>query len=318
MPKLAILDDYHDVVLKWIDWSVLPDDYDIGLFTKPFTDGNAAAEALQGFEIIVANRERTPFPRSLLERLGDTKLLVTTNMRNLAIDMDAARENGIMVCGTKVIIGPAAEMAWGLILALTKKIPAENAAMHDGDWQTQFGEVLAGKTLGIVGVGKLGSMVARYGLAFGMNVIGWSENLTDERCAELGIQRVDKETIFRDSDIVTIHQLLSDRTRGLVGVHEFSLMKSTSYLINTARGPIVDEDAMVEALKNNRIAGAGLDVYNKEPLPTDHPLRKLDNVILTGHTSNLSRDNWDICYGEALEDVQAWLNGEPIRVINQG
>jgi phosphoglycerate dehydrogenase-like enzyme len=318
MPKIAILDDYHDVVLKWIDWSVLPDDYDIGLFTKPFADENTAAEALQGFEIIIANRERTPFPRSLLERLSDTKLLVTTNMRNLAIDMDAARENDIMVCGTKVISGPTAEMAWGLILSLTKRIPEENAVMHDDGWQAQFGEVLKGKTLGIVGVGKLGSMVARYGLAFDMNVIGWSENLTDERCAELGIQRVDKKTIFKDSDIVTIHQLLSDRTRGLVGAHEFSLMKPTSYLINTARGPIVDEDAMIDALMNKRIAGAGLDVYNKEPLPIEHPLRSLDNVILTGHTSNLSRDNWMICYGEALENVQAWLKGDPIRVLNEG
>ena len=318
MPRIAILDDYHDVVLKWIDWSVLPDDYELELFTKPFADEDAAAEALQGFEIIVANRERTPFPCSLLERLSSVKLLVTTNMRNLAIDMDVARENDILVCGTKVIIGPAAEMTWGLVLALTKKIPAENAVMHADGWQAHFGEVLMGKTLGIVGVGKLGSMVSRYGLTFGMNVIGWSENLTDERCTELGIQRVDKEIIFRDSDIVSIHQLLSDRTRGLVGAHEFSLMKPTAYIINTSRGPIVDEDSMVDALKNKRIAGAGLDVYNKEPLPIDHPLRKLDNVILTGHTSNLSRDNWKICYGDALEDIQAWLKGEPIRVLNQG
>ena len=318
MPKIAILDDYHDVVLKWIDWSALPDDYQLERFTEPFADEDAAALAMQGFEIVVANRERTPFPSSLLKRLPDLKLLVTTNMRNLAIDMDAARDNGIMVCGTRVISGPAAEMTWALMLSLMKMIPKENATMHEGGWQTEFGHVVKGKTLGIVGVGKLGSLVARYGLAFEMKVIGWSENLTDERCAELGIQRVDKETIFRDSDVVTIHQLLSDRTRGLVGTHEISLMKPTAYLINTARGPIIDEGAMIDALREKRIAGAGLDVYDKEPLPKDHPLRKLDNVILTGHTSNLSRDNWGICYGEAVENIQAWLQGKPIRVLNQG
>ncbi len=318
MPKIAILDDYHDVVLKWIDWSVLPDDYHLERFTEPFADEDAAALAMQGFEIVVANRERTPFPSSLLKRLPDLKLLVTTNMRNLAIDMDAARDNGITVCGTRVISGPAAEMTWALMLALLKEIPKENSAMHAGGWQAEFGQVVKGKTLGIVGVGKLGSMVAKYGLAFGMNVIGWSENLTDERCAELGIQRVDKETIFRDSDVVTIHQLLSERTRNLVGTHELSLMKPTAFLINTARGPIINEAAMIDALKEKRIAGAGLDVYDKEPLPKDHPLRKLDNVILTGHTSNLSRDNLEICYGEAIENIQAWLQGKPIRVINQG
>ncbi|MEL0108196.1 MAG: D-2-hydroxyacid dehydrogenase family protein [Rhodospirillaceae bacterium] len=318
MPRIAILDDYHEVVLEWIDWSVLPDDCELKVFNRPFSNEDDAAKSLKGFEIVVANRERTPFPKTLLERLGDLKLLVTTNMRNLAIDMDAARDNGITVCGTKVIFGPAAEMAWALMLALMKKIPEENTAMHTGGWQAEFGHVVRGKTLGIVGVGKLGSVVSKYGLAFGMNVIGWSQNLTDERCAELGITRVDKETIFRDSDVVTIHQLMSERTRGLVGKHELSLMKPTAYLINTARGPIIDETALIDSLQNKRIAGAGLDVYDKEPLPEDHPLRQLDNVILTGHTSNLNRDNWEICYGEALEDIQAWLKGEPIRVLNQG
>lgn len=318
MPRVAILDDYHEVVLSWIDWSTVSEDCELHVFTKPFADEDDAAKSLQGFEIAVANRERTPFPKSLLEKLPDLKLLVTTGMRNLAIDLNAARDCGITVCGTQLMPGAAAEMTWALIMALAKRIPAENAAVHGGGWQAAFGQILKGKTLGIVGPGRLGGVVAGYGKAFGMNVIGWSRNLTDERCAELGIGRADKETLFTDSDIVSVHLLLSDRTRGLVGKRELSLMKPTAFLVNTARGPIVDEEALIDALRNKRIAGAGLDVYDVEPLPADHPLRKLDNAVLTGHTSNLNRDNWELCFGQAVEDVRAWLDGAPVRVLNQG
>ena len=314
--RVAILDDYQNVALESADWKSLPASVEITVFNKHIKGEDAVAKTLADFDIVVAMRERTPFPASLLAKLPNLKLLVTTGMRNLAIDMQAARKQGVPVCGTALLPYPAFEHAWALILALLKNIPQENDNMHKGGWQAGIVEGARGKTLGVIGLGKLGSQVAKVGLAFGMNVIAWSQNLTPERALECGATRVEKEELLAKSDVVTIHVLLSDRTRGLLGKRELALMKPTAYLVNTSRGPIVDEAALIEALQGRAIAGAGLDVYDVEPLPADHPLRKLGNAILTGHTAYVIRETYDLAYGEACEDVKAWLKGEPIRVLN--
>lgn len=314
--RVAILDDYQNVALESADWKSLPANVEITVFNKHIKGEDAIAKTLADFHIVVAMRERTPFPASLLAKLPNLKLLVTTGMRNLAIDMQAARRQGVPVCGTALLPYPAFEHAWALILALLKKIPQENETMHRGGWQSGIVEGARGKTLGVVGLGKLGSQVAKVGVAFGMNVIAWSQNLTAERAHECGATRVEKDELLAKSDVVTIHVLLSDRTRGLMGKRELELMKPTAYLVNTSRGPIVDEPALIGALQRRTIAGAGLDVYDVEPLPADHPLRKLDNVILTGHTAYVIRETYDLAYGEACEDVKGWLKGEPVRVLN--
>ncbi len=316
--RVAILDDYQNVALDCADWGSLPPDVEVRVFHDPLGDEAAVAGALAGFEVIVAMRERTPFPASQLEKLADLKLLVTTGMRNGAIDMDAARRRSITVCGTGILRYPAAEHACALILALVKQIPRENRTMHEGGWQSGLVDGLRGRTLGILGLGHLGSQVAAVGNAFGMRVIAWSQNLTPERAAECGAELVDKETLLRQADVLSIHLLLSQRTRGLIGAPELALMKPTAYLVNTSRGPIVDETALIEALKAGTIAGAGIDVYDIEPLPRDHPLRGLDNAILTGHTAYVMRDNYALAYGEAVEDIAAWLAGEPLRILNGG
>ncbi|MFQ5995239.1 MAG: D-2-hydroxyacid dehydrogenase family protein [Acidiferrobacterales bacterium] len=314
--RVAILDDYQQVALESADWGSLPPDVELRVFHEHMQGEDAAAQALRDFDVVVAMRERTPFPASLFEKLPNLKLLVTTGMRNLAIDMKAARKRDIPVCGTALLPYPAFEHAWALILALFKQIPREDRAMHEGGWQVAMADGLRGKTLGVIGLGKLGSQTAGIGLAFDMNVIAWSQNLTQERASEVGVTRVDKNTLFAESDVVSIHVVLSDRTLGLVGRHEFGLMKPTAYLVNTARGPIVDEAALVDALENHKIAGAGIDVYEVEPLPADHPLRKLENAILTGHMGYVMRETFELAYAEAVEDIKAWFKGEPIRVLN--
>jgi len=316
MPRIAILDDYQNVARTMADWSVLPNDCVIETFTAPFAGEVAAAAALRDFDIIVAMRERTPFPASLLAALPRLRLLVTTGMRNAAIDMAAARTRGIDVCGTGILPYPAAELTWALILALVKHIPREDQAMREGGWHVGLADGLKGKTLGVLGLGKLGSQVAAVGLAFGMTVIAWSQNLTEARATEVGAKRVDKDTLFRDSDILTVHLVLSARTRGLVGEKELRSMKPTAYLVNTSRGPIVDEAALVRALQGKWIAGAGLDVYDQEPLAPDHPLRHLANTVLTGHTGYVTKENYRLMYTEAVEDIRAWLAGKPIRLLN--
>jgi len=316
MPRIAILDDYQNVAGTVADWSSLTKDCAIETFTTPFAGEAAAVAALKDFDIIVAMRERTPFPASLVKALPRLRLLVTTGMRNAAIDMASARAQGIDVCGTGILSYPAAELVWALILALIKNIPREDRAMREGRWHVGLADGLKGKTLGVLGLGRLGSQVAAVGLAFGMAVIAWSQNLTEARANEVGAKRVDKDALFRDSDILTIHVVLSARTRGLVGEKELRLMKPTAYLVNTARGPIVDEAALVRALEEKWIAGAGLDVYDKEPLPSDHPLRLLDNTVLTGHTGYVTTENYRLMYGEAVEDIRAWLTGKPIRLLN--
>lgn len=279
-------------------------------------DDDKLAETLSPFDVIVAMRERTPFPASLLEQLPQLKLLVTTGMRNLAIDMDFARQQNIPVCGTSMVPHSTYEHTWALILSLAKNITRENALMHAGGWQAEVGFGLKGKILGILGLGRLGSEVARIGQAFGMQVIAWSQNLTEEKAAEQNVQYVDKTTLFREADILSVHLLLSDRTRGMVGAQELALMKQSAYLVNTARGPIVEEDALLSCLQNQTIAGAAIDVYDIEPLPKGHPFRAMDNLLLTGHTGYVVQELYELAYGEAVENIKSWLAENPKRLLN--
>jgi phosphoglycerate dehydrogenase-like enzyme len=314
--RIAILDDYQNVSLASADWDSIPGSPEIQVFNEPIPGEEAVAESLADFDILVAMRERTPFPDTLLERLPNLRLLVTTGMRNGAMDMGAARARGITVCGTGMLPYPAFEHAWALILALAKRIPREDHAMHEGGWQTGVTDGLNGKTLGILGLGKLGGQAARVARAFDMDVIAWSQNLTDERAAACEAKRVEKDELFRLSDFVSIHLVLGNRTRGLVGARELSLMKPSAVLVNTSRGPIVDEAALMDALESGTIAGAGLDVYDVEPLPADHRLRSVPNTVLTGHTGYVMLENYQLAYGDAVEDIKSWLAGDPLRVLN--
>jgi phosphoglycerate dehydrogenase-like enzyme len=313
--KLALLDDYQGVTLGLADWNSLAPGIETLAIREVLADADAAVERLKDCEILVAMRERTPFPKALLERLPKLKLLITAGMRNASIDVKAASERGIVVCGTSMLATPTAELTWGLIIGLARSIPGEHAAMRHGAWQTTVGVGLAGKTLGIVGLGKLGSQAAKIAQAFGMETVAWSTNLTPERAAEAGAVAVPKEELFRRADFVTVHLVLSARTRGLIGAADLVLMKPTSYLVNTSRGPIVDTAALVACLDARKIAGAALDVYDQEPLPADHPLRKLDNVVLTPHLGYVTIENYREIYAQALEDVRAWRAGKPVRVI---
>jgi phosphoglycerate dehydrogenase-like enzyme len=314
--RIAILDDYQNAALGAADWESLGTDVNIKVFNTYLKGEGAVAKALRGFDVVIGMRERTPFPRSLIDALPDLKLLISTGMRNFSFDMDAARDRGVVVSGTAMLGYPAAEHAVALIMSLFKKIPLENCVMHDGGWQGDIPEGMSGKTLGILGLGKLGSRVARVGLALDMDVIAWSQYLTKDRCEEIGVSYVKKDVLFAASDVVSIHLVLSDRTRGLVGARELSLMKSSAYLVNTSRGPIIDEVALIEVLAKKKIAGAGLDVYDIEPLPKSHPLRMLKNAVLTGHTGYVVKELHTLAYSEALEDVREWMRGEPVRVLN--
>jgi phosphoglycerate dehydrogenase-like enzyme len=316
MTKIAVLDDYQNVALDLADWSGVEQRAQIQVFNDTIADQDQLAARLQPFDIICAMRERTPFKRALLERLPNLKLLVTTGARNASIDIAAAKERGITVCGTEGMASPTVELTWALILALSRRIPIEDRHMREGGWQQTLGTGLEGKALGIIGLGRLGEMVAKIGLAFGMNVIAWSQNLTRERAAAVGVGYVaSKEALLTLADVVTIHLVLSDRTRGLIGKTEFATMKPTGYLINTSRGPIVDEAALVAALQAQRIGGAGIDVYEQEPLPADHPLRKLGNTVLSPHLGYVSAENYARFYGGVVEDILGFLDGKPVRVI---
>tara|TARA_E500000331_G_scaffold334142_1_gene359027 strand:+ start:920 stop:1882 length:963 start_codon:yes stop_codon:yes gene_type:complete len=314
---IAILDDYCESALGAADWQKIKQG-DIKVFTEHLGQNeDAIAAALEPFEILVAMRERTPFSASLMGKLPKLKLLVTTGMRNLAIDMDAARLRGVDVCGTEMLGYPAFEHTWALILAMLKQIPLEDKTMKAGGWQRGTGVGLNGKTLGILGLGNLGAQVARVGRAFEMQVIAWSENLSETRCAEVGgVERVGKDELFGKADVITVQLILSERTRGLIGAHELGLMKRSAYLVNTSRGPIVQEAPLIEALKEKRIAGAGLDVFDIEPLPTDHPYRSLNNTILTGHTGYVIVELYKKAYGQVVENILAWQSGAPSRLLN--
>ncbi len=313
--KIAILDDYQRIARTLADWDRLPAGSELQVFHEHIADRERLAAALRPFDALVVMRERTPFPADLLERLPNLRLLVTTGMRNLAIDLDACRARGITVCGTAIGGTPAAELAWGLILALVKRIPAEDRALRAGVWQTGLSGTVAGRRLGVVGLGKLGAQVARVGLAFGMDVVAWSQNLTEERAREVGVRRVEKRELFATSDVVTLHLVLGDRSRGIVGAGDLAVMKPTACFVNTARAGLVDEAALIEALSQRRIAGAGLDVFSTEPLPPDHPLLRLDNTVLTPHLGYVTEENYAVFYREALEDVLAWAAGQPVRVL---
>jgi phosphoglycerate dehydrogenase-like enzyme len=316
MPRCAILDDYQNVALTVTDWSKVKGDLDIKVFNEHLGGPENVIKALQGFEIVVAMRERTGFPRAVIEKLPALKLLITTGMRNASIDVAAAKERGVVVCGTPATGNPTSGIAIGLMLELTRRIGFENARMKAGvPWQSTIGVDLDGLTLGVLGLGKLGARTARIAKAFGMKVIAWSQNLTPEKCQEAGVDYVSKEDLFRQADFVTIHVVLSQRSRGIVGATELGLMKPSAYIINTSRGPIIDEAALLGVLREKKIAGAGLDVFDVEPLPTDHPLRKLDNVVLTPHLGYVSIQNYRAYFGGVVDDIRAFLDGKPVRVM---
>jgi len=297
------------------DWQGLPSGTQVIVFREHLADPDGVAARLRDFDVVMAMRERTPFPGALLTRLPRLRLLVTTGMRNAAIDVGAATERGIVVCGTAGLPYPTAELAWGLILSLARHIPTEDRATRAGRWQETLGRGLNGKTLGVLGLGTLGSRVARVGQAFEMTVLAWSQNLTRERASEVGATRVDRDELLARADVVSIHLVLGDRTRGLIGARELGLMKPSAYLVNTSRGPIVDETALVHALGNGTIAGAGLDVFDEEPLPPDHPLRHLPNTVITPHLGYVTEETYRLFYAQAVEDIVAFLAGQPIRVL---
>jgi len=316
MVRAAILDDYQNVAMAFADWSPIAKDVEIKVFNKPFGSQDEAIKALQGFAVVVGMRERTPFPRKVVEALPDLKLLITTGARNNSFDIKACAERGVTVCGTGAAGSPTTGIAFGLMLELTRRIGFENARLKAGaPWQTTIGRDLEGLTLGILGLGKLGQRSAAVGKAFGMKTITWSQNLTEEKAKAAGADYVSKDDLFRNADFVTIHLVLSDRSRGLVGAKELGLMKKSAYLINTSRGPIADEKALIAVLQSKSIAGAGLDVFDIEPLPLDHPFRKMDNVVITPHLGYVSEQNYRKYFPDIVEDIRAWLDGKPVRVI---
>jgi phosphoglycerate dehydrogenase-like enzyme len=314
--RLSILDDYQGVALDMADWSPLAGRFEIVVERKPFANEDEAARALAASEIIAAMRERTPFPRSLVERLPNLKLLNTTGMRNASFDLAALRDRGVVVCGTEGGGLDTAELTWGLIIGAARRIAEDHHSVRQGLWQTRIGNRLAGKTLGVLGLGRLGSAVARVGLAFDMNVIAWSPNLTEERAAAVGVERVDKERLLRQSDVLSVHMVLSPRSRGLVGRNDIALMKETAILVNTSRGPIVDSYAVIEALEAGRLGYAAFDVYDREPLPVDHPLRRAPNVLLTPHIGYVTEENYRSSYPQIVENIVAFLDGKPVRVVS--
>ena len=314
--RLSILDDYQGVALEMADWSPLRRrGVDIVVEREPFADEDEAARALAESEIVAAMRERTPFPRTLVDRLSKLKLLVTTGMRNASFDLAALGDRGVVVCGTEGGGLDTAELAWGLILGAARRIAEDHRDMRDGLWQTRIGHRIAGRTLGLLGLGRLGAAVARVGLAFDMNVIAWSQNLTAERAAAIGVEYVEKEALLRCSDILSVHLVLSPRSRGLIGRDDIALMKSGAILVNTSRGPIVDTEAVIEALEAGRLGYAAFDVYDREPLPAGHPLRRARNVLLTPHVGYVTEENYRSAYPQIVENIAAYLDGKPLRVI---
>jgi phosphoglycerate dehydrogenase-like enzyme len=317
MFKVAILDDYQQVARSLADWDSLAPRAQAEFFHDNLIDLPRLADRLQSFQAVVLMRERTPFPRALLERLPNLRLLVTAGMRNASVDTAAATERGVLVTGTETLATPTAELAWGLILAFSRNLVREANGMRSGQWQTTVGHSVAGKTLGVLGLGKLGSQMAALGKAFGMQVLAWSQNLTPAKASVAGAVYASKEKLLENSDIVTIHLVLSERTRDLIGASELARMKPSAFLVNTSRGPIVNQAALLEALVKRRIAGAAIDVYDQEPLPADHPLRKLENLLLTPHLGYVSEENYRLIYGGAVEDIRAFLDGKPVRAINK-
>ena len=315
--RCAILDDYQNVALEMADWSKVAGDLDIKVFNEPLGPSARVARMLQSFAIVVAMRERTPFPRVLIEALPDLRLLITTGMVNRAIDLEAAKERKVTVCGTGSFGNPTTAIAWGLILELTRRIGHENARLKSGaPWQSVVGLDVEGLTLGVIGLGKLGLRVAEVGRAFRMKVAAWSQNITPERAQAAGVEyAATLEELLARSDIVSIHIPLTPKSRGLIGAKQLAVMKPSALIINTSRGPIVEEAALLAALHEKKIAGGGFDVYDIEPLPLDHPLRKLDNVVLTPHLGYVSQQNYRAYFAGVVDDIRGFLDGKPVRVL---
>jgi phosphoglycerate dehydrogenase-like enzyme len=315
--RCVILDDYQQVALNITDWSSISDEVEVKSINQHFDKEDELVDRISDFDIVVIMRERTPFRSSLLARLPRLKLLITTGMRNASIDLVAAASHGVVVCGTAGSSEPTTELTWALILGLARNVVQEhNTLRTNGPWQSSIGKDLYGKRLGLIGLGKIGSRVARIGQAFGMEVIAWSQNLTKERTDEIGVGLASsKEELLKISDFVSIHLVLSERTRGLIGTSELQLMRPSAYLINTSRASIVDQTALIEALQNHSIAGAGIDVFDIEPLPKDDIFRTLPNTLTTPHLGYVSHANYQTFYQGAIEDIQAYLSGSPIRKL---
>ena len=311
--RVAVLDDYQQAAHHFADWQSL--DAEVTFLHEHLADTDAVVEALHEFDAIVAMRERTPFTAERFERLPNLRLLVTTGMANASIDLAAAERHGVTVCGTQSPSTATPELTWALILSLVRHIPAESTGMREGQWQHSIGGDLYGRTLGVVGLGRLGSRVAAVGKAFGMRVLAWSSNLDPATARERGAEPVSKQDLFGQSDVVTVHYKLSERSTGLIGREELSWMKETAYLVNTSRGPLIDTEALIEALHAGRIAGAALDVYETEPLPADDLLRTAPRTILTPHIGYVTEETYRTFYGQAAEDVTAYLEGTPLRVL---
>ncbi|WP_432850443.1 D-2-hydroxyacid dehydrogenase family protein [Amycolatopsis sp. CA-161197] len=312
--KIAILDDYQQVALTFADWDSLG--AEVRVFTRPFTGPEDVVQSLAGFDVVVAMRERTRFPAEVLDGLPDLKLLVSTGQRNAAIDLAAARRSGVVVSGTGYDGRSTVELTWALILAAARNLPAEFRSAREGGWQVSVGTTLQGKTLGVLGLGDVGSAVARIGQAFGMKILAWSRSLTPERATAHGATAVSREELLEQADVLSIHVVLSKQTRGLIGAGELARMKPSALLVNTSRGPIVDEAALLDALRRKVIAAAALDVFDLEPLPADHALRGLDNAILTPHIGYVAKELYTTFYRDAVEDIAAFQAGSPIRVMD--
>ncbi len=306
--KVAILDDYQNFALEMADWSSIAGRAEITVFNDHLADPDAVVERLLPFDVICVMRERTPLLRGVIERLPQLKLIASTGSRNASIDRVAAEERGIRVTATGYRSTPTIEITWALILASARQIVRESNSVRDGGWQTSIGRELDGRVLGVLGLGNIGGQVARIGLAFGMKIIAWSQNMTPQIAEAAGATLVTKDELFRQADVVSIHLILSKRTRGLVGAADLALMKPTSWLINTSRGPVVDEGALVQALRSRAIAGAAVDVFDTEPLPADHPFRALDNVLATPHIGYVAEDLYRTFYGDAAASIGVWLD----------
>jgi phosphoglycerate dehydrogenase-like enzyme len=308
LPKIALLDDYQDAALIMADWSPLDGRAEITVFGDHLSDPDAIVERLKPFAIVGVMRERTPLTRAIIERLPNLRLIASTGSMNASIDLDAARDHGVEVVHTGYTSHGAIELTWALLLAAVRAVPAEVNSVRSGGWQVAVGGDFDGRTLGLLGLGRIGSAMARIGRAFGMNVIAWSTNLTAEKCADAGARLVSKETLFREADYLSVHLVLSARSRGIVAATDLALMKPGAWFVNTSRGPLVDEAALIDALRAKRIAGAALDVFATEPLPPDHPLRTLDNVVATPHVGFVTRQTYQTFYGDTVANIAAWLD----------
>ncbi len=315
MLKVAILDDYQNVSQQFVDIEKLSGKYEIKIFSEPFSDEADAIDQLSDFEALLIMRERTPITKNLIDNLMNLKFIITTGLRNRSIDLESAKKRRIIVCGTDMNINPTPELTWSLILGLARNLKEEIDNMYQGYWQTTIGVELKGKILGLIGLGRVGSQVAKIGQAFGMQVMAWSENLNLNTCKELNVLPCTKEDLIKNSDFLSIHVQGGEKYKNCITLKEFDKMKKTSYLINTSRGPIVNEDDLIIALSTNEIAGAGLDVFEKEPLPENNKLRFLPNALLTPHIGYVTAENYQIFYSQMMESLEACVNGKPIRII---